>query len=103
MADDRPLWRQAFDSWEQAIAPRLEEYVRTDQFADMASALSRAQADFQRRTEETLQQIWRFWNIPAATDVQHLSDQVASLERQVRDLTKLIEDGQAAEGEVIDD
>jgi len=35
--------------------------------------------------------------------VQHLSDQVASLERQVRDLTKLIEDGQAADGEVIDD
>jgi Poly(R)-hydroxyalkanoic acid synthase subunit (PHA_synth_III_E) len=97
MADDRPLWRQAFDAWEQAVAPRLEEYVRTDEFADAASSFSRAQADFQRRTEKAMQEMWHFWNIPAGSDVQRLSDQVASLERRVRDLTKLLEDREADE------
>jgi hypothetical protein len=92
MAEDRPLWRQAFDAFEQAVAPRLEEFVRTDQFADMASGFTRAQAEAQRRTEQAFSQMWHFWNIPAGTDVQRLSDQVASLERRVRELSKLLEE-----------
>jgi hypothetical protein len=92
MAEERPLWRQAFDAFEQSVGPRLEEFVRTDQFADMASSFARAQTDMQRRAEEALTQMWHFWNIPAGSDVKRLSEQVASLERRVRELTKLLEE-----------
>jgi hypothetical protein len=92
MADDRPVWRQAFDAFEQAVGPRLEEFVRTDQFADAASSFTRAQSDMQRRVEEALSQLWHFWNIPAGSDVRRLSEQVASLERRLREMSKLLEE-----------
>ncbi len=80
-----------FDAFEQAAGPQLEQYVRTEQFADAAASMSRFQAEVQRRTAEAMGQAWHAWNIPAASDVQRLSEQVASLERRVRELSKQLE------------
>lgn len=98
MADDRPLWRRMFDAAESSIAPQLEQFVRTDQFADGASALARLQSDLQRRTERAMRQTWHFWNIPAGSDIKRMSEQIASLERRVRDLSKQLEDSRENDG-----
>lgn len=80
-----------FDAMEGSVAPQLEEFVRTDEFADMATAFAKMQADFQERAERSMRQTWHFWNLPAGSDVKRLSDQVASLERRVRSLDKRLE------------
>jgi hypothetical protein len=39
-APSSPLWRQAFDAAERAVAPRAEDLVRSEAFA-LATALAR--------------------------------------------------------------
>lgn len=84
---------------ESAIGPRLEEMVRTEQFADIASTLARIQADVQRRAERSLRQTWHFWNLPTGSDVKRMSEQIASLERRVRDLSKQLEEERVQRGD----
>ena len=97
--DDVPLWKRMFDAFEQAAGPQLEQYVRTEQFADLAASAARFQTEMQRRTAEAMGQALHAWNIPSASDVQRLSEQVASLERRVRELSRQIEMTRSADGE----
>jgi hypothetical protein len=92
MTDDTPAWKRAFDQMEGQVGPQLEQFVRTEQFADLAAGMARAQTEVQRRMADLLRQAWHFWNLPAASDVKRLSEQVASLERRVRELSKQLED-----------
>jgi hypothetical protein len=92
MADQRPLWRKAFDSVERAIAPGLESTVRSEGFADVATVAMRVRADVSRGAERAMRRALHFWNLPAGSDVKRLSEQVASVERRVRDLAKRFDD-----------
>jgi DNA repair exonuclease SbcCD ATPase subunit len=92
MSDLQPLWRKAFDAVEHRVGPPLEQAVQTEQFADVTAALARLQGQLQRRTERFMRRGWHFWNLPAGSDVKRMSEQLASLERRVRDLSKQLED-----------
>lgn len=92
MSDLQPLWRRAFDAVEQRVGPPLEQAVQTEQFADVTATLARLQVQLQRRTERVMRRGWHFWNLPAGSDVKRMSEQLASLERRVRDLSKQLED-----------
>jgi hypothetical protein len=92
MPEASPLWRRAFDAVEQNISPQLEQFVRTDQFADMAAVVARVQGQLQKRAERAMRQAWHFWNLPTGSDVKRVSEQVASLERRVRDLSKQLDE-----------
>ena len=98
MADERALWKRAFDAVEGNIGPRLEQVVRTEQFADAASAMSKMQNDMRRRAERAMRRTWHFWNLPTGSDVKRMSDQISSLERRVRDLSKRLEDDKERSG-----
>jgi hypothetical protein len=86
------MWRRAFDAVEQNVTPQVEQFVRTDQFADMAAVLSRMQSQAQKRSERALRQTWHFWNLPAGSDVKRLSERIAALERRVRELSNQLEE-----------
>jgi hypothetical protein len=92
MSEAKPLWRRLFDAVEQTVSPQLEQFVRTDQFADLAAVVARMQSDMQRRAERAMRQAWHFWNLPTGSDVKRVSEQLASLERRVRDLAKQLDD-----------
>jgi hypothetical protein len=92
MADQRPLWRKAFDSVERAIAPGLESAVRSEGFADVATVAMRVRADVARGAERAMRRALHLWNLPAGSDIKRLSEQVASVERRVRDLAKRLDD-----------
>ena len=94
MAEPHPLWRRAIDAADTSVSPRLEELVRSEQFADTAAVVARLQGQLQRRTERVLRRGWHFWNLPAGSDVKRMSEQIASLERRVRDLSKQLEEVQ---------
>ena len=55
-------------------------------------AMAKLQNDMQRRAERTMRQTWHFWNLPTGSDVKRMSEQITSLERRVRDLSKRLED-----------
>ena len=92
MAEASPLWRRLFDAVEQTVSPQLEQFVRTDQFADIAAVVARLQGRAQKNAERAMRQAWHFWNLPAGSDVKRMSEQIASLERRVRDLSKQLDE-----------
>jgi hypothetical protein len=82
------LWRQGFDAIERPLAAASESWVQSRTFMDLAAVTIRVQrrlaADSQRMTERWL----HAWGMPARGDLLRLMNQVASLERQVRDLER---------------
>ena len=82
------LWRQAFDTIERPLAAASESWVQSRTFMDAAAVAVRLQrrltADGQRVTEQWL----HAWGMPARGDMSRLMNQVASLERHVRELER---------------
>ena len=87
-----PLWRRAFDTAERAVGGPLESVVRTETFADtvaLAFALRRRVGrEVERQSRRALHRV----NLPAASDLRRISQQLAVLERQMRVLTHELED-----------
>jgi len=92
MDDDRPLWRRMFESWNAQVGPRLEQVVRTDQFADQAAWL----AGLSRRRNEVAEafsrRLMHAWNMPTATDITNLKRQVEALDRELHKVNKTLEE-----------
>jgi hypothetical protein len=86
-----PLWRQAFDAAERAVAPRAEEFVRTPAFS-LGTALVRRAQDVAGRTVQNLSaRAWHLVNLPAGSDISRLRAQIGALDREVRRLTLQLE------------
>jgi hypothetical protein len=85
------LWRRAFDAIERPLAAASESWVQSTTFMDLAAATIRVQRrltdDGQRMTEQWL----HAWGLPARGDMFRLMNQVASLQRQVRDLERALQ------------
>ena len=81
-----PLWRQAFDAVEGRIAPPAERAVQTDLFADAVALAFRGRRRIQREIERQSRRALHLVNIPTATDVKRVSEQLAALQRQTRAL-----------------
>jgi phage shock protein A len=97
MAEPQPRWRQLFDAVEQNLTPQVEQWVQSEQFADLTAAMTKLRAQMQERTERAMRRSWHFWNLPAGSDVKRMSEQLASLERRIRDLSKQLEDAKATQ------
>jgi hypothetical protein len=92
--DERPLWRRAFDAFDADLAPRVERFVRTEQFADGMAFMNRMNKLARERAEELNRQALHFWNRPTASDVADLKRQLAAMDRQLRKLTKQLGESQ---------
>lgn len=88
---ERPLWRRAFDTAERAVGRPLEEAVQTEHFADAIMLANRLQADLRRGFERSSRRLLHAFNLPAGSDVKRLHEQLWALERQIRDLSKRLE------------
>lgn len=78
-----PLWRQAYNAWEQAVAPGLQQVTASNGFRDLLAMSMKANADLTREIERASRQWLHLWNLPAASDVRRLRQQVSGLERQL--------------------
>ena len=82
----KPLWRRAFDAVEGRVAGPVEAGAHSDVFGDLIAlnvrVARRAQQEVERRTRRVL----HLANLPTATDVRRLSEQVAALQRELREL-----------------
>jgi hypothetical protein len=92
---DKPLLWKLFDTAEQAVAPRLEELVRTEGFAQALGLAARSQAAVRRGLEARSRRVWHLVNLPAGSDVAHLRRQIAQLDRELREVRRTLERAEA--------
>ena len=89
--DDRPAWRQAFDTVEAAVAPALEQLVKTEQFQVALGLVTSAQKAVQQRAERNMRRALHLWNLPAGSDVTRILNEIGKLQREVRELSKQLD------------
>jgi hypothetical protein len=88
---DQPLWRQAFDAAEKAVAPQLEALLRDERFAIVAGLVANAQRDLERRSEQATRRVLHRMNLPAGSDVTRLLQEIGALQREVHQLRRQLE------------
>jgi hypothetical protein len=84
----KPLWRQAFDAVDQRVAGPVEAGARSDLFLDTLALGWRLRGRVQREVERRSRRALHLLNLPAASDVRRLSEQVGALQRDVRELSR---------------
>jgi hypothetical protein len=85
------LWRQAFDAVERPLAAASESWVQSDTFMDLATMAWRAQRRLRSELERGVATWLGLWGVPTRADVIALVNQLAGLERQLRDLALQLE------------
>jgi hypothetical protein len=87
-----PLWQQCVNGVDRIIAPPLEAVFRHEAFGLAVALSKRAGSDFKARSERLSRRGLHALNIPAASDINQLLDEIAYVERQLRVLTKAVDD-----------
>jgi predicted nucleic acid-binding Zn-ribbon protein len=93
-SSNTPLWRQVVDAVDRRITPPAEQAVQTQLFADAVAIAVQAQRRIQREAERHSRRVLHLVNIPTATDVRRVADQLAALRRQIRMLEHQLEDAE---------
>ena len=96
MATERAAWRPLFDRFERTVGRPMEAGVQTETFQDLVAAAARLQVAVQERIEQSTSDLLHLFNLPARSDIRHLSEQLNRLDKQVRDLRfelERLEDG----------
>jgi hypothetical protein len=83
-----PLWRKAYDAIERPLAAGSEAWIQSETFMDLATHSIRIQRRMLREIQQNTERWLHLWGFVSRSDVLRLSNQVASLERQVRDLRR---------------
>jgi hypothetical protein len=91
-----PLWRLAFDAIERPVGAASEAWVQTDVFMDAVATTWKVQRRMARQMHRGLGLWLGLWDMPRRSDVNALVTQVASLERQVRQMARELERRDAA-------
>jgi hypothetical protein len=94
--DERPGWRQMFDAWNEQVGTRLEQFVRTDAFADQAAWWADVNRQARQAAEEFSRRLLHAWNIPTASDVAGIKRQLEALDRQLTRLNKTLQEARDA-------
>jgi hypothetical protein len=85
---DQPLWLQLILRFERAIGVPVESAVRSDAYFDLVAHANRTRARLTELTEGLTQEWLHLFNLPTASDVRRLREQLARLERQLGELAK---------------
>jgi hypothetical protein len=87
-----PLWRKAFDAIERPLAAGSEAWIQSETFMDLATHSIRIQRKMLHEMQHATERWLHLWGGVSRGDVVRLSNQVASLERQVRDMRREAEE-----------
>jgi hypothetical protein len=80
-----PLWRKAYDAIERPLTAGSEAWVQSDTFMDMTAITFRVQRRMLGELHQVTERWLQLWGWPSRGDVMRLTNQVASLERQLRE------------------
>ena len=85
-------WLEWIQRWERSIGEPVEQFVRSDAYFDLMTQAKRARAQVTRKVEGAWEEWLHLFNLPAATDIRRLREQLSRLERQVNRIAKDLED-----------
>jgi hypothetical protein len=91
-----PPWLEWIQKWERAIGEPVEQFVRSDAYFDAMTQAKRARTRLTRTFEDAWEEWLHLFNLPAATDVRRLREQLSRLERQVNRIAKDLADREEA-------
>jgi len=94
-----PSWLDLAQRIERAIGVPVEQWVRSDAYFDLVTQMNRARARVTKSFEDYAEQWLHVFNLPAASDVRRLREQLSRLERSVERMANEIEDRAEAEAE----
>jgi hypothetical protein len=83
---EKPPWRQAIEQYERSIGKPLEDFVKSDEFAEMAAKAAKGQAQVQRELASSTTDWLHSMNLPAASDIAELRAEVRELRAEVQAL-----------------
>jgi hypothetical protein len=86
-----PTWRRVVDAVDARVAPPVEDAVQADLFMDVLALLLRGRRFVLGEIERSSRRMLHLVNLPAASDVKRLSEQLAALQRQTRALEHELE------------
>lgn len=92
MAAKQPLWLQLVLRFERAIGTPVESVVRSDAYFDFLTQANRTRARLTEAAEGMTQEWLHLFNLPASSDVRHLREQLARVERQLARISKELEE-----------
>jgi hypothetical protein len=87
-----PLWLEAVRRLERAVGVPIESAVRSDAYFDLVTQANRARARMTRTFEEVSEQWLHLFNVPAASEVRRLREQLGRVERQLNRVAKQLAD-----------
>jgi outer membrane biosynthesis protein TonB len=90
MSDEKPPWRKAIEDYERTIGAPLEAFIKTDEFADMAAKAAKGQGSAPLPMAAATTQWLHSMNLPAASDIAELREEVQGLRSEVRALKQAI-------------
>ena len=82
---------QAFDAVERPISAAAESWVQTDSFMDALAFTFKLQRRAAREVESAASAWLRVWGMPTRGDLARVTNQVASLERELREVRRAVE------------
>ena len=88
---NQPWWWPAFVTVERAVGSRLESATRSEEFAELATRLSRAYTGGRRLYLRSTADALHRANLPARSDLLALTDQATALQRRLDDLALELE------------
>ena len=92
----QPLWLELVQRFERAIGVPVESALRSDAYFDSITHANRARARLTALAEDLAEQWLHAFNLPAATDVRRLREQLSRVERELIAVGKAVEDAQEA-------
>ena len=94
MSNDKspPPWLDLAQRIERAIGEPVEQWVRSDAYFDLLTQMNRARARVTKSFEDYAEQWLHVFNLPAASDVRRLHEQLSRLERRVERMAHELED-----------
>jgi|ERR1700746_1387508 hypothetical protein len=87
-----PLWRQAVEAIDNAISPAVKIALHDETFGLVVAIVNRARRRAGEQIERASRQVLHALNLPAGSDINRLLTQIAYVEREVRDMRKIMID-----------
>jgi GTP1/Obg family GTP-binding protein len=82
-----PLWLRAVHKLERAIGEPVEAVVHSDRYFDAVAELTRLRRKADAVAEGAARRWLHLLNLPAATDVRRLREQLSRMERRLDDVS----------------
>jgi hypothetical protein len=91
MPSNTSLWRRVYDGVEKPIGDALAAGARSGAFGDVQAIAVRVPRRLRNEIERRTRHLLHIANLPTATDVRRLTEQVTDLQRELRAVRRQVE------------